>query len=127
MFSPEAAVVLCQAGSVASDDVPRFSAQVVEQQHRLVCFCANSSSTPCPDHCLFSLYSHPTTQIFFLHFIAPPFAKLKVILAFCWVNNYCTHSFVQCRADELFGMNCNATMEIGETPSCCHISSSRFQ
>ncbi|KAA8591177.1 hypothetical protein FQN60_002120, partial [Etheostoma spectabile] len=42
---PEAAM-LCQAGRVASDGVPRLSAQVVEQQHRLVCFCANSLPTP---------------------------------------------------------------------------------
>ncbi|KAF3860321.1 hypothetical protein F7725_000576 [Dissostichus mawsoni] len=45
VLSPEAAA-LCQAGRVASDGVPRLSAQVVEQQHRLVCFCAKSSPTP---------------------------------------------------------------------------------
>lgn len=61
VLSPEAAA-LCQAGRVASDGVPRLSAQVVEQQHRLVCFCAKSSPAPHPDHCLLSLCSHAQTR-----------------------------------------------------------------
>lgn len=89
VFSPEAAA-LCQAGRVASDAVPRLSAQVVEQQHRLVCFCANSSPTPHPDHCLFCLCVHmlrhsfhtPTYPSFFPDSTAPAFTKLKVTLAF---------------------------------------------
>lgn len=132
VFSPEAAVVLCQAGSVVSDVVPRFSAQVVEQQHRLVCFCANSSSTPRPDHCLFSLcvhilrHSYSTSDLSaFLSPLHCTIPRIKVRLAFCWVNNYETHSFVQGRADELSGINCYVTMEI-EHLLCCHISS-RFQ
>lgn len=63
VFSPEAAV-RCQAGRVVSDAAPRLSAQVVEQQHRLVCFRANSSPTPCPDRCLFCLsIAHAQTRL----------------------------------------------------------------
>lgn len=52
------------------------SAQVVELQHRLVCFCANSSPTSCPHHCLLSLCLHtrrrsfPALNVFFLDFSA---------------------------------------------------------
>lgn len=91
VLSPEAAVP-CQAGRVATDSVPRLSAQVVEQQHRLVCFTANSSLTPYPDHCLLCLCTlaltqlpTPTYLLFFLDFTTPTPAfttKLKVILAF---------------------------------------------
>lgn len=62
VLSPEAAV-LCQAGRVASDGVPRLSAQVVEQQHRLVCFCANSSPLPHPNRATVCVCVHMLTLL----------------------------------------------------------------
>lgn len=57
MFSPEAAAP-CQAGGATSDAAPRLSAQVVEQQHRRVCFRANFLNRPhplrSPPHLLFA-------------------------------------------------------------------------
>lgn len=47
--------MLCQTGRVASDAVPGFSAQVVEQQHRLVCACASfPPSIPTPTQVCFT-------------------------------------------------------------------------
>lgn len=123
VLSPEAAV-LCQAGRVASDAVPRLSAQVVEQQHRLVCFCANSSPTPRPDHCLFFLCIHmlrhsfptPTYPLFFLDFTAP-FASIHHQTegdTGLLLGERLLHAFTgaQYRAEELFDMDLNATMKI---------------
>lgn len=107
VLSPEAAV-LCQAGRVASDGVPRLSAQVVEQQHRLVCFCANSPPAQTTVFCLrIHMLRHSLSYSkLFLSPLRCTFLPLKlaVIPAFCWVI-YCTHSLVaQCGAEELFDL-----------------------
>lgn len=89
---------------VASDAVPTFSAQVVEQQHRLLLFCANTPPTP-----------HPLTP----SFTATAFAALKVKLAICRGAAACSH-----RAGELFGVNLNDRRGDARRESVCfrHIS-----
>ena len=91
VLSPEAAV-LCQAGRVVSDAVPKLCPGGRAATQASVCFCAKSSPTPCPDHCLVCLYSHAQTVFLFqllpfsfstsLHLLHKFTAELKGNLAF---------------------------------------------